>query len=64
VEDIRMVLNSFSSWQIHHIGRIANNVTHGLVNTTVKHIINQVWMKEILNCICDVVLLEQYALFS
>jgi hypothetical protein len=34
-----MVLNLFSSLQIHHISRVANNVAHGLAKDALKHII-------------------------
>jgi ribonuclease HI len=64
VEDTRMVIHSFSSWRVSHISRVANSAAHGLAKAAVKHIIDQVWMEEIPICICDVVLLEQSALFS
>jgi hypothetical protein len=46
VKDTRIVLNSYSNWQIHHIfNRIANNVAHELAKVVVKRIIDQVLMK-------------------
>jgi hypothetical protein len=42
VDDTRIVLNLFSSCQIHYISRIANNAAHGLTKVVVKHIIDQV----------------------
>jgi hypothetical protein len=55
--------NSLSSWQIHHISRIFNKVAHGLAQATVRQFTDQVWMEEILEYICDIVLLHQSALF-
>jgi hypothetical protein len=63
MKNIRMILDSLFSWQIHHISRVANNETHGLTEAVAKHIIDQVWMEEISDCICDIVLLEQSTLF-
>jgi hypothetical protein len=37
---------------------------HGLVKAIVKHIIYQVWIEKISNCICDIVLLDEFTLFS
>jgi hypothetical protein len=42
VEDTRMVLNPFSSWQIYHISTVADNAAHDLAETSVKHIIYQI----------------------
>jgi hypothetical protein len=64
VRDIRIILNSLSSWQIHHISRIVNNAAHNLVKAAVKHIIDHLWTKKILNYICNFILLGKFALFS
>jgi hypothetical protein len=36
---------------------------HSLAKAVVKQVIDQVWIEEILKCICDIVLLEQFTLF-
>lgn len=41
------------SWQIGHVRGDVNYAAHGLTITAVKQIIDHVWMKEILCCICD-----------
>jgi hypothetical protein len=40
VDDILMVLNSISHWQIRHINRESNTTVHGLVKATVKQYID------------------------
>jgi hypothetical protein len=50
MENTRIVLDSFFNGQIHHISMIANNTAHELV-------------LRLLYNICDIVLLEQSALF-
>jgi hypothetical protein len=62
IDDIREVLNCMQYWQIGHVSRVVNFVAHSLAKAGVKQVINQVWMEEISNCICDLVLLEQLAL--
>lgn len=56
------MLHRMHSWQIVHVNKEVNYVAHGLAKAAIKHVIDQVWMKEISNYICDIVLLEQYAL--
>jgi hypothetical protein len=66
VDDARGVLNLMHSWQISHVRSDVNYVAHGLVITAVKQIIDQVSMKEIPCCICDMYiffLLEQHMLY-
>jgi len=43
VGDIRIILNSLFSWQIHHISRIVNNAAHDLVKAAVKHTIDHIF---------------------
>jgi hypothetical protein len=48
VDDTHVVLNFISSWQIHHINRIANKAAHDLAKAVTKQFVNQVWIEEIL----------------
>jgi len=41
-----MLTASLHSWQIGHINRNANSVTHSLAKTAVKQIIGKVWMEK------------------
>jgi len=50
------------SWQICHARQEANCGAQGLAKATVKQVTNKVWLEEILNCICDIILFEQQAL--
>jgi hypothetical protein len=50
-------------WQIIHVKREGNSAAYDLTKVTIKHVINQVWMKDFSSCISDIVLLEQIALF-
>jgi hypothetical protein len=61
---IKGVLNEFWSEKIGHTKREANFVAHELAKATTKQVRNNVWMEEILMCICDMVTLEQHALSS
>jgi hypothetical protein len=63
VDDTHVVLNFISSWQIHHINRIANKAAHDLAKAVTKQFVNQVWIEEILEWICEIVLLKQFAQF-
>jgi hypothetical protein len=62
IDDIREILNCIQSWQIGNVSRVVNSAAHNLAKTTVKQVIDRVWIEEISNCICDLVLLEQLAL--
>jgi ribonuclease HI len=58
VDDILMVLNSISHWQIQHVNRESNTTTHGLAKAAVKQDIDTTCVGEILSCISGIVLAE------
>jgi hypothetical protein len=50
---ILLVLNSFQLWEMTHVRREGNNVTHGLAIFAVHENVNQVWLTNPPECICD-----------
>jgi hypothetical protein len=57
------VINILPEWQILRVKREVNFAAHGLAKAGVKQVIHQeVWIKKILICIFDIVLLVQTAL--
>ena len=58
VEDTQGVVNGMNSWCICHVRWDANSPVYSLAKAAIKQIIDDVWMEEIPNCICNFVLLE------
>jgi hypothetical protein len=52
-----------ADWLSVHVRRGANSVANELAKAAVKQVIDRIWMKEILRCAYDIVLLEQHAIF-
>lgn len=48
MENTLIVINSLSNWQVNHISRVTNSVSHGLAKSAVKQVIDQFWIKKIL----------------
>lgn len=63
VADTYRVLKSPSRWQCCYVSRDANIVAHKLANVAKHHFIDKVWMKKSHECICNIILMEQSALF-
>ena len=61
VDDIRVMLNSFSQWNCGHMGRDANRVAHYLAKEATKYAMDRTWWIEILSCITDIVRFRQFA---
>jgi ribonuclease HI len=61
VDDIREVLTYFTHWKIGHVNRLSNRAAHGLAKAAVHHVMDCKWDFAIPECICGIVLVEQYA---
>ena len=64
VADAQIIIAYLSSCQIVRSQRKTNFAAHGLARTTVKHVINDIWLEDISTCIYNIVLLKQSVLFS
>jgi hypothetical protein len=64
VANIRRVLDLMHTWQISHINREANSTAHGLVRQVITHVIDEIWVKYIPICICEIVVLQPKSPFS
>ena len=58
VDDLRVMLNSFSQWKCGHVRRDVDRVAQYLTKVATKYVMDRTWWNEILNCITDIVRLE------
>jgi hypothetical protein len=47
VDETLDILKMVPDWQIVHVKMEVNTTAYGLVKTKIKHVIDQVWMKNI-----------------
>ena len=59
IEDARVLLERFTTWDIHYVGRSANFAAHNIAKLAANMGINKEWSGEIPNCISDVIRREQ-----
>ena len=62
VEDMKHLLRQFSLWKVDVVSRVANNAAHTLAKLAISQGVDRSWMGVTLECIREIVLLEQYAL--
>ena len=64
IADIKMEIQEFEGWEITFVKREGNQVPHLLAKPTVQHVHNTTWREAPLDCICETLLLEKFALVS
>lgn len=63
VEDIKLVLKSLRKWEVCHTKRDGNNAAPTLAKEVYRTVTDSIWTKEVPNCIYNIVILEQSALY-
>lgn len=64
VEDTRQLLQSIPQWSCCYVKRDANYVAHTLAKHATCQIIDRTWGEDIPVFICDIILMEHFALSS
>ena len=62
VEDTRRILHSLMSWKCTFANREANEAAYRLAKAAITNVSDRIWRSFTLNCINDIVLIEQLAL--
>jgi hypothetical protein len=64
VEDIRSGLQALQLWRISYVRREGNCVAHFLSKFAVINFVDKQWIYESLECMLDIVSMEQGALYG
>jgi Flp pilus assembly CpaF family ATPase len=59
IEDARIQLQEFQSFDVLHIRISANKAAHDMTKIALRFRLDRVWVGEILSCILSTVLVEQ-----
>ena len=59
VDDVKMLLHSFSQWECCYVGRLCNGAAHSLAKLACNQIADRTWRWETPGTIRDIVLMEQ-----
>lgn len=62
MEDLKMLLCTFTQWEVRHVRRQANFAAHSLAKMAAHSGLDWTWLKEISNCISDIIRIEQSSL--
>jgi ribonuclease HI len=62
IEDAKVVLRGFRSWEVRHVYRQANMAAHGLSKEAAAYESERVWLEEVPICISETVNLERLAM--
>jgi ribonuclease HI len=62
LEDIKRAVQEFSQWKMTFTRREGNKAAHALSKIAIKAVVNKLWINETLDCIHDIILMEQHAL--
>ena len=58
IEDIKILLLSFTEWQAQHVRRSENSIAHRLAKMATRNVIDKIWRDVAPDCISDIIQAE------